>query len=187
MRVVHLNTYATGGAGRAALNLHLALRTVGVDSSLLVRDAGGTSDVEEAQTRAPSRRWWGWVDRQYIDRNRTPLSNTYFTPGYPGHEVADLPAVRAADIVHLHWVAEFLSPPVLARLLALGKPVVWTLHDQRPYTGGCHFSAGCSGYERDCQPCPQLAHDPCALPAANLRDQMDLLPAEQLTVVAPSR
>jgi hypothetical protein len=64
---------------------------------------------------------------------------------------------------------------------------VWTFHDQRPFTGGCHFSAGCTRYQKDCARCPQLEHDDFEVPAANLADQLRLVPAAAITVVTPSR
>jgi glycosyltransferase involved in cell wall biosynthesis len=37
-----------------------------------------------------------------------------------------------------------------------GVPVVWTLHDMNPFTGGCHYDAGCQAYISGCGSCPQL-------------------------------
>jgi glycosyltransferase involved in cell wall biosynthesis len=95
--------------------------------------------------------------------------------------------VQTADIINLHWVARYQSPLTLRRLFALGKPVVWTLHDQGAFTGGCCYSAGCEGYRQDCTPCPQLADDPFGLPAAILKDKAELFAGANLTIVAPSR
>jgi glycosyltransferase involved in cell wall biosynthesis len=37
-----------------------------------------------------------------------------------------------------------------------GKPVVWTMHDMWPFTGGCHYAADCVRYRGTCGLCPQL-------------------------------
>jgi glycosyltransferase involved in cell wall biosynthesis len=190
LRVVHFNTYELkGGAARSAVRLHEGFRALGVDSTLLVRSAGVRSETVHEAPPFPAVHgaFWKFVQREYVVRNRTPLSDTWFSAGYPGVDVADDERVRAADVLHLHWVSEFLSPPAIAALAHLGKPLVWTLHDQRAFTGGCHFSAGCRGFESKCEPCPQLAHDPCRLPGRNLRDQARLWPASHFTIVAPSR
>jgi glycosyltransferase involved in cell wall biosynthesis len=84
-------------------------------------------------------------------------------------------------------VAFYQSPVTLRRLFALGKPVVWTLHDMWPFTGGCHYSASCEKYKTDCARCPQLADDPFDLPAAVLRDKVELFRGANLTIVTPSR
>lgn len=54
----------------------------------------------------------------------------------------DHPWIAAADIIHLHWVALFVSPEDVEKLYQAGKTVFWTLHDQWPYTGGCHYIEG---------------------------------------------
>lgn len=130
---------------------------------------------------------WNFVHDRHIRRNRSALSSTYFSTGYPGSGLTDHEWVSRADILHLHWVSDFLSPASLATLLALGKPVVWTLHDFRAFTGGCHFPAGCTGYERDCFPCPQLRSDRLALPRRNLQDQQEILSGANLMLVTPSQ
>ncbi len=130
---------------------------------------------------------WNFVHDRHIRRNRTALSSTYFSTGYPGSDLVDHEWVSRADILHLHWVSDFLSPASLGALLTLGKPIVWTLHDLRAFTGGCHFSAGCTGYERDCSPCPQLRRDRLALTRRNLQDQQEILSGENRLLVTPSR
>ena len=98
-----------------------------------------------------------------------------------------MPLVQAADVINLHWVAYYQSPVTLHRLLDLGKPVVWTLHDQWGLTGGCHIATRCERYRHDCHPCPQLADDPFNLPKAVLRDKVELFSGADLTIVTPSQ
>jgi glycosyltransferase involved in cell wall biosynthesis len=65
--------------------------------------------------------------------------------------------VLDADIIHLHWVYfGFLSIESLRKLMQLGKPIVWTLHDMWPFTGGCHYSGECTHYLSHCHSCPFL-------------------------------
>jgi len=35
-------------------------------------------------------------------------------------------------------------------------PIVWTLHDMWPFTGGCHYSSDCQKYTESCGVCPVL-------------------------------
>jgi glycosyltransferase involved in cell wall biosynthesis len=81
-----------------------------------------------------------------------------FNIGWMGVDLSTHPAIQAADIVHLHWVANgFQSLQTLHRLLTLGKPVVWTCHDQWAFTGGCFYSEPCYRFENTCGECPMLA------------------------------
>lgn len=127
------------------------------------------------------------IQNQYINNNRPAQANILFSLPYPGIDVTPLPVVQAADIIHLHWMADFQSPITLNALFQLRKPVVWTLHDMWPFTGGCHSSGHCTGYQSGCHACPQLAHDPVGLPAAVLQDKRQLLLASNLTLIAPSQ
>ena len=128
----------------------------------------------------------GAIQRHYIDAHRTDISNSTFTLPYPGFDLSALPQIQEADIINLHWVAYLQSPPALRKLLSLHKPIVWTLHDERPFTGGCHYSAGCAGYRHNCAACPQLADDRFELPSAILQDNLTYLQDSHLTIVTPS-
>jgi len=190
MRIVHISTHdLVGGAARAAFRLHQALLATGEESSMVVNwKESDLNSVHQASWPHNAQSVLGLLAQtHWLDRNRTPLSNTGFSLGWPGHDLSRHPVVRRADILHLHWVSAYQSPTTIASLLALGKPLVWSLHDQRAFTGGCHYSAGCTNYETGCAACPQLALDPFALPAANLADQMALAPGAAVTVIGLSR
>jgi glycosyltransferase involved in cell wall biosynthesis len=189
MRVLHINsTDAVGGAAAAAWRLHQTLLSRGVDSRMLV-ERKTTNDPSVFEMPVPDfrRGFWKPVEAGAVWRNRTPLSDTYFSSGYPGVDISGHPEVRQAEILHFHWVTDFLSPPSVAALTQGAQPVIWTLHDQRPLTGGCHFSAGCEGYADGCAPCPQLRSQIGGLPARNLADAGTLYRSGQVTLVSPSR
>jgi glycosyltransferase involved in cell wall biosynthesis len=61
------------------------------------------------------------------------------------------------DVIHLHWVAHFLDYPLLPMLGSGREPLVWTLHDMNPGTGGCHIIfPGCERAAGTCGLCPGL-------------------------------
>lgn len=53
--------------------------------------------------------------------------------------LAKHPLVRWADIIHLHWVPEFVDYPTFFR--EINKPIVWTCHDMLPALGVMHFES----------------------------------------------
>jgi glycosyltransferase involved in cell wall biosynthesis len=69
----------------------------------------------------------------------------------------------------------------------MGKPVVWSLHDHRAFTGGCHFPAGCSKFTAKCSGCPQLGWDPYFLTEEQLGNALESIPARRITCVAPTK
>jgi len=191
MKILQISTYdVRGGAARAAYRLHSGLLEIGEDSRMLVRfKSSNDSRVFPVASESTSGAFsiGEAIQEYYINSLRTDVSDTLFSFPYPGYDISGLDIVRATDIINLHWVSFFLSPITLHRLFDLGRPVVWTLHDQRPFTGGCHYSAGCAGYRRNCAACPQLADNPFDLPEVFLEDNLKLFRDANLTIVSPSR
>jgi glycosyltransferase involved in cell wall biosynthesis len=62
----------------------------------------------------------------------------------------------APDVVHLHWIAQGFDYGSLFASLPASMPVVWTLHDMEPFTGGCHHAGACARFRSRCGSCPQL-------------------------------
>lgn len=194
MTIVHVNTYDTaGGAARAMFRLHLAMKGLGADSLVVCgRKACSRGDVIEAGWGSGEAARAGAMAVQeavfrYLQAGRSGVSDTIFTASAPGAEVADVPELSQASAILLHWVAQYLSPPGLSRLLDLGRPVAWRLSDMWPFTGGCHYDGGCGGHADECQECPQLAPGLCGLPPAILGAKRRALAGRRITVVSPSR
>ena len=195
MKILQISTYDfAGGAGRAAYRLHKGLREIGQDCRMLVKHKDTNDDFVfriAPQDRKENNNQEFFLDvviqGQYINCHRTDISNTMFSLPYPGYDLSRLSMVREADIINLHWVTQYQSPLTIHSLFSLGKPVVWTLHDQWPFTGGCHYAAGCQKYRKNCEACPQLADDPFGLPGAVLDDNLKLFHEACLTIVTPSR
>lgn len=96
----------------------------------------------------------------------------------------------AASVLNLHWVSEFLDVPLVWTSLPPGLPVVWTLHDLNPLTGGCHYPGSCRRFTAGCGACPFLGNDdPADLSAAAFARKAAALAAGRgpLHFVAPSR
>jgi glycosyltransferase involved in cell wall biosynthesis len=193
MKIIQLNTYdIDGGAARAAYRLHRGLIEIGQKSRLLTtskrsRDETVSLLSPQPRTGESDSDYLSLIQKHYISANRTPLSNTLFSLPYPGLDLTQLQDILAADIINLHWIAHFQSPVTLKKLLDLGKPVVWTLHDMWAFTGGCHYASGCNQYQEDCTNCPQLAQDHYHLASAILKDKLDRLTHANLTIVTPSQ
>lgn len=59
------------------------------------------------------------------------------------------------DLIHFHSTYNILNRKGFQALLKSGKQTVITMHDQRWFTGGCHYSADCHNYRQGCNSCPQ--------------------------------
>jgi glycosyltransferase involved in cell wall biosynthesis len=96
-----------------------------------------------------------------------------------------------ADLYNLHWVARFLDYRAFFGRFPRDVPLVWTLHDMNPFTGGCHYTGGCDRFVAGCGACPALGStDNFDLSSAIFRRKRtayDRLQPEKVRVVAPSR
>lgn len=162
MKVVHLNTYdGNGGAGKACLRLNRALSDENIDSKVIVHyKFGKNPDIRTFNSSALKKGYTAAtiiLERVLGKRYLKPGMRTPFSFSWFGRSVIDHPDVKAADVVHLHWVNHsFLNPSHLAEIARLNKPVVWTFHDSNAFTGGCHVRYTCDHYQRECGYCPLL-------------------------------
>ncbi len=159
MKVLHLQSgELSGGAARGAYSLHRALRQIGVDSHLMI---SGRSDVSDPSVSALStsairhadlvlrNRFGNLPERLYRSRHRL-----IFNTGFAGLRYQSTEEYRQADIIHLHWISGFVS---IRSLASIDKPIVWTLRDMWPFTGGCHVAMDCTRFMSGCGSCPQLS------------------------------
>jgi glycosyltransferase involved in cell wall biosynthesis len=193
MRVALLSTYdERGGAARAALRLHRSLPEAGVESRLLVQrrfgDEPGVMGPRGGIAGGPAGLLAEWRPRlESVAVRRYPRRRPeLFSPAILPDDVAPRIARIHPDVVHLHWVGfGFVRPETLPRL---DRPLVWTLHDSWPFTGGCHLPAKCVRYRETCGACPALgsAADSDLSRRVFLRKRRawDGLP---IRVIAPSR
>ncbi len=157
MKVLHLSTNDIfGGAARAAFRLHHGLLESGVDSRMFVQTKySGDSSVigSTTQTGRLTAKLKYLVDSMPAIISRCSRGVT-FSPAVFPDRVTKYAATIAPDIIHLHWIAGgFMRIETLSQL---SRPIVWTLHDMWPFTGGCHYSGECSRYTGSCGCCPEL-------------------------------
>lgn len=190
MNILFVNTNdIEGGAARAACRLYRGVQAAGDSARMLVLKK--TSDDFNVLT--PPGRLGALMPRIHHRVENAALRRyprrqpgvTWSVNAFP-YPMQQVIAAQRADIIHLHWIgAGFIPITTLARI---GKPIVWTLHDEWAYTGGCHYTDGCTRFTSECGRCPQLRSD----------DENDLSRATwtrkstnwrglPLTIVAPSR
>lgn len=162
MRILHFSSSDTiGGAAKAAYRLHDSLRRAGHESAMLVRErASQDPDVEAVPSASAT-----VAALRTVRRHLPVVGGALARPAYT-HDRDLIPDIRTsvlferaaiADALTLHWTAGLLTVSLIAQLAArTGRPLVWSVVDQGPLTGGCHYSFGCERYTTHCGPCPQL-------------------------------
>jgi glycosyltransferase involved in cell wall biosynthesis len=157
MKVVVMNTTdIEGGAARCAHRLHNGLIHAGIDSTYFVQKKYGVATDVVTSNTLPHRLFADLrpgIDRipmrLYSNRRRGPFSTGLMSP----FNMAQLDALNP-DVVNLHYVGEGFLP--VRSIVKIRKPIVWTLHDSWPFTGGCHLPGDCKAYEQACGNCPML-------------------------------
>lgn len=154
MKITHLAMHEGSGAGRAALRLHLGLLNEKTDSSMLVMQK--SSALKSVIRLEDQTILYKQLESKLLVKTLSKFFNcdTTFsvnaTPSLIQNQIKQL----NSSIINLHWVGwEFLR---VEDLKSFKVPLVWTLQDMWPFTGGCHYSQDCDRYTDSCGACPQL-------------------------------
>ncbi len=145
-----------GGAARATYRLQKGLQMIGVDSQILVKSKRSDDhNVISSQNTIGSK-----FDEIIKTVHNLPLRlypqkipGIFSTEWLPDSLPAKIAKIQA-DVINLHWICNGLIQ--IENIPKLNRPVIWTLHDMWPFTGGCHYSENCDRYTQSCGSCPQL-------------------------------
>lgn len=158
MKVLHLIAgELTGGAARGAYWLHQGLREIGVDSHVLTnsRETYGDPTVTSLCKSGADKVRFALSHRlanspiHLYSKRKGLIYNT----GFDGIDISRHSLYESSDIIHLHWINGLVS---IHSLRKVKKPLVWTMRDMWPMTGGCHYPMECDRYKTGCGKCPQL-------------------------------
>ena len=166
------STDIRGGAAIAAYRLHKGLKKIGMPSRMLV--ALKESDDPDVELISPDRRLPARVLRRLAHERRAAEFKPYLQTLSPHLELFSYDYIPGPDplsslslkpdIFNLHWTSGFLDYQRFFQGVSETTPIVWTLHDMNPMTGGCHYSLGCDLFADSCGTCFQIgsksANDP---------------------------
>ena len=151
MKVLLVSTSDMAGGGAiAAFRLMEALNNNGVKAKMLVRDKLSSSvTVAQVGTKIPKA-----LERLQIMSYMKGKLWQADTADF-GINITKTDEYKEADIIHLHWINQgMVSLSCLKKMIKDGKKIVWTLHDEWPYLGICHYRGDCQ--ETECKNCPIL-------------------------------
>jgi len=117
-----------------------------------------------------------WIEPRLLKRETTAKGHG-LSIGVIGHPLfMQRKAIQEADIIHLHWINSRLIRT--KAIQHFKKPIVWTLRDAWPYTGGCHYTIDCERYKTGCGRCPLLGStNPDDITRKVIRAKKEHLPA----------
>lgn len=179
MKISQVSFSKIGGAGRVAGLISQALGEMGHESSFR---SFTDSNLRASPMANPVLTMLASLDELVIKK---PIYSSQFSllrDSYPGFDsFTPLP-----DILNLHWVSGVVSFPKLQQLTDSGVGLFWTLHDMRPFTGGCHHSGSCKNYMSSCSSCPQAQSPFSSIVELNLKKKLGFSFLRGLNLIAPS-
>jgi glycosyltransferase involved in cell wall biosynthesis len=188
MKLLFLNNSdMEGGAGRAATRLLKALRLCAVEVDLLVSRKYGDSPhtIGPASSLGKAAGFARPTIEQLLYRIAPGKIPGPFSPASLPDRLPGRVAALEPDLIHLHWVANMMR---LESLQRFKTPLVWTLHDSWPFTGGCYIPHDCTRYRESCGYCPVLGSSEANdLSRRVWRRKKRSWQGLNLTVIAPSR
>ncbi len=147
LKVVHLvGGEENSGAFKGANLLHKDLINHNINSKIIYEEDNNKFDLYIKKFR------------QYYEKSPKIFypkrESTSFSSAITGINFFNNKDYIESDIVHLHWINNgFFN---ISSLKHINKPIVWTIRDMWPFTGGCHYTLGCNKYTDLCTSCPQL-------------------------------
>jgi glycosyltransferase involved in cell wall biosynthesis len=177
-----------GGAARATHWLAKGLRRSGEDVSMYVqKKTGDCSWVSITQKNRVE---------QYIHllRPQLDVSPLSFYPKriktqwslnlIPNSSLRSRVLNFRPDLINLHWVGGGFLP--IKDIKKFNVPVVWSLYDMWPFTGGCHYDGGCGRYVNSCGSCPQLGSSKSDITRYIHKTKLNSWEEIPFNIVAPS-
>lgn len=137
---------------RGVYGLHKELINIGIESLILTRDDEIIEDsvfkINKSIKDKIKSRLYVYLDQALPFKSEQQGS---YNIGMLGLNFFKNEIYEKADIIHLHWMnSGFLR---IKDLYKIKKPIVWTMRDMWPMTGGCHYSLECEKYKENCGDC----------------------------------
>jgi len=160
LSVTHYSGDRMGGAARAALRIHAALRQQSaIDSNMIVVERPNDDSSISALDTGLLGQLRG-IFKSTVEsipwRLATPRDNMPRSAGWASRLMAKEINSHHSDIAHLHWInGAFLSVEEIGKIT---KPLVWTLHDMWPFCGAEHLAPDTpeARWRNGYQPTPDL-------------------------------
>lgn len=189
-KILQLSTGHLGGAGIAARNLNVGLNEIGIHSTF-VATSQTNYHLEMAESAIKRKFSKSLIGRGNSLVNRFISSKSVFTLHSSSSSLENILQIAGGPdkaILHIHNWFNLLSIWDIEILLELGYKIVFTLHDERLLTGGCHSTLGCNLFNSGCNKCPEVAIPLQRTVSANFKSQSTLFKKfrTQITFIAPS-
>ena len=157
IKVLHIvGGSQTNGAYKGANILHQALLKRDINSKILndtpkKKNKNNTKNLDEDIIYINNNFFTKIINKICVNFEKILKSiflhspRSTFTLGFFGFDITKLKEYKNSDIIHIHWLNQgFITIKSLSKI---NKPVVWTMRDMWPFTGGSHYTMDFEKYE----------------------------------------
>lgn len=169
---------SAGGAGKVSKTLVDGFSKIGLEANLLT---ASKSDLRSAPLDRPSLTLSASAD-EYILKSKDFEALVSISRDKHSALGGKLPA---GELNIFRWMNGLLGDGFLAQNPQFGN-LVWGLDDMNPFTGGCHYSGNCNGFESNCGSCPAARLPFRGLVEKNLDRKLNFARQHQPKYVAPT-
>lgn len=167
--ILHISYTNKGGAGITAYRFHQLVQKAGFSSEMLLLKKDPT--IQDSQVTDMSLSIWQRIKKKGQETALElfrKMRGLTINPAYSftgANEQFAFYATKSLikkvkqkpNIIVLHWLSGFVNAKNIAELAQHYQcPVVWRFNDMAPFTGGCHYTHGCLGYQSGCGRCPAI-------------------------------
>ena len=169
---------SSGGAGNVARTLVDGFSKIGLDARLITAT---TSNLRAKPLNNPSLTLSATKDA-YL--HKAPGWNSLISLSRDRHSLLD-EKLPASELTIFRWMNGLLGRKFLEAHPNLGN-MVWGLDDMNPFTGVCHYSGSCKGFEDDCSGCPAVRKAFRGMVEINLERKINFAESYKPSYVAPT-
>jgi len=146
MNILLINSYSTGGAGKACIRLCSAFEKntiFNVDVLFKISENKNFPQLifepKKVQNLFRPSQLIKYRKLAKLRKENLELLQKTEIFNFPIHpeDILEHPLYKKADLINLHWVSNLLDYSSFFKKNK--KPIVWTLHDMEAFTGGYHY------------------------------------------------
>lgn len=150
MKIVHIVTSDNTGAGLCAKRICKAQRDIGLEAVLLVKEKTSEENYVIQYPMSISlffKKYWIKLlrklhlynlNRELNFEHLMKLYNFWGSLPVSSYKLQNLSLIKKADIIHLHYVDDFLDYPSF--FSTIKKRIIWTQHDESMNFGVSHYT-----------------------------------------------
>jgi glycosyltransferase involved in cell wall biosynthesis len=152
MKILFVNSYdSRGGAAKASIRIFESVNSLqGLEASFIVKkkESLNVQIKEHNSILTKINFFFEKIIKLLFLKNKKIFS----FPIFNNSDFFNVLKKLEPDLIHMHWVNDgFIQ---ISDLMNIEQPILWTLHDDWPFTGGCHLTHECTKYIDCCNGCP---------------------------------